>query len=341
MRLGTIKNILACGFTSDVALAALSPFRPRCASVLFLHRFAMPDLGVAGHDPAQLRANLEYLRARRYQLLSVGSLMRHIEEEIPLEQTSVVFTVDDGYADFAAVAAPIFAEYDCPVTVFLITDFISGCLWNWFDRAEWAVRETARTGLSLQIDHQRIEYHWTNATDRAIASDAIVERLKLVDDGVRERLIAEIAAMLEVDLPKGVPARDKAMTWDEVRSCSKTGVTFGPHTMTHPILSRVDDATAEQEISESWRRVAAETAAAVGVFCYPNGTPADFSAREEKAVQRAGMRGALSTVQASLRSTRSGLRVRDRFAIPRFSYVEGCPFVQIASGIEAMRGRIG
>lgn len=338
MGLGTIKNIFLSGLTSDLGLAALAPFRPRCASVFFLHRFAAPELGVAGHDPARLRSNLEYLRARKYSLLSVGTLMKHIEEGMPLERTSVIFTVDDGYEDFATVAAPIFAEYDCPVTVFLITDFVSGRLWNWFDRVECAFRETAHAQLSIQIEDQRLEYRWRDATEREVASEELVERLKLVEDGAKERLIVEIARSLEVDLHRGVPARDKAMTWDQVRTCSKSGVTFGPHTMTHPILSRVDDAKAEKEISGSWLRVSAETEAAVPVFCYPNGTPADFSCRDEKAVARAGMKGGLSTVQASLLSVRSGLSVRNRFAIPRFSYVEGAAFVQIASGIEAMRG---
>jgi peptidoglycan/xylan/chitin deacetylase (PgdA/CDA1 family) len=269
-------------------------------------------------------------------------LLRHLEGEIPLERTSVVFTVDDGYADFATTAAPVFAEYDCPVTVFLITDFVSGALWNWFDRVEWAVRESRRSEVSFDTGGDRIDYHWRNDYERATASDAIVERLKRVDDGTKEHLIGEIARSLEVVFPEGVPARDRAMTWDQVRSCARRGVTFGPHTVTHPILSRVDDARAAREIADSWQKVAAETDAAVPVFCYPNGTPEDFSNREERAVEHAGMRGALSTVDASLVSTASGLKTRNRFAIPRFSYAEGrSAFVQIASGIEAMRGRIG
>jgi peptidoglycan/xylan/chitin deacetylase (PgdA/CDA1 family) len=269
-------------------------------------------------------------------------LLKHVEEAIPLEKSSIVFTVDDGYADFATVAAPIFAEYDCPVTVFLISDFVSGKLWNWFDRVEWAVRESSRNELSINIGGERVGYRWRNRAERESASDAIVERLKRIDNGSKEVCIRDLARLLEVSLPETAPARDRAMTWDDVRSCAQRGVTFGPHTVTHPILSRIDDAQSEHEIGESWRRVAAETDAVVPVFCYPNGTPADFSMREERAVQRAGMKAALSTVDASLVSTSAGLETRDRFAIPRFSYAEAkASFVQIASGIEAMRGRVG
>lgn len=273
--------------------------------------------------------------------MGLPELLAHLEEGNPFTKTAVVFTVDDGYADFPAVAGPVFAAYDCPVTVFLITDFASGKLWNWFDRVPWMIDQSARSELSLDISGERIVLKWRDATGRAIASDEIVERLKRVADGEKEALIRALAESLDVTLPAGVPERDRAMTWEQVRACARDGVTFGPHTVTHPILSQVDARRSDYEIAESWRRVAAETDAAVPVFCYPNGTEADFSFREKESVARSGMKAALSTFEASVGSPSSRLKSADRFAIPRFSYPETKPrFVQIASGLEAMRGRI-
>lgn len=333
--------MLLSAITSGAGLALLAPFRPRCASVLFLHRFAMPELGVTGHDPVILRQWLEYLRRHRYRLMGLLELVAHVEQGIPFAENAVVFTVDDGYADFPAVAAPVFAAYDCPVTVFLITDFVSGKLWNWFDRVPWIIGQSARGELSVEMSGERIVLKWSDAIGRAIASEEIVERLKRLADGEKEALIRALAESLNVALPSGVPERDRAMTWGQVRACARDGVTFGPHTLTHPILSQVDARRSEYEIAESWRRVAAETDAAVPVFCYPNGTEADFSIREKDSVANAGMRAALSTFEASVGSPLSRPGSIDRFAIPRFSYPETKPrFVQIASGLEAMRGRI-
>ncbi len=336
-----IKKLLLAGITSDSALALLAPFRPRCATVLFLHRFAMPDFGVTGHDPVVLRRHLEYLRRRRYRLMGLPEMLTHVEQETPFRERAVLFTVDDGYADFAAVAAPVFAAYDCPVTVFLITDFTSGKLWNWFDRVPWVINQSDRDGLTIEISGVRVALKWRNALERAAAGEEIVERLKRVPDEEKEKIIGLLPDALEVAIPLAVPERDRAMTWEQVRSCAPHGVTFGPHTVTHPILSQVDALRSEHEISESWRRVAAQTDAAVPVFCYPNGTPADFSLREKESVARAGMRAAVSTVEASVVSDPSSRGVSDRFAIPRFAYPEAKPsFVQIASGLEALRGRI-
>jgi peptidoglycan/xylan/chitin deacetylase (PgdA/CDA1 family) len=336
-----LKRLLAGAVTSAPAMSLLAPFLPRNAAVLFLHRFSSPDLGVIGHDPATLRRDLEYLRRRKYDIIGVSDLVAHIDKGIPLKRPSVVFTVDDGYVDFADVAAPIFAAYDCPVTVFLITDIVSGRLWNWFDRVPWIFENTELDGLRLQIPGQPFSRHWTNAAEAALVAEEMIELLKRVADAEKEALIRAISDQLEVALPGGVPPRDRAMSWDQVRECARRGVTFGPHTVTHPILSQVDSTRSNREIADSWETLRAQTESAVPVFCYPNGTPLDFSAREKGSVARAGMTAALSTVQLSVSSRSIVEGSVDRYAIPRYPYPESLSaFIQIVSGIEALKGPV-
>ncbi len=335
-----VKQLVLSAITSDPVLRLLAPLRPRCATILMLHRFAVPDLGVSGHDPAILAQHLEYLRHRRYRLMSVLELLKHLGEGTPLEENALVFTVDDGYADFASVAAPVFEAYDCPVTVFLVTDFVAGRLWNWFDRVHWAFGHSRRSEIAVEILGDRVCLQWNTRAGCELRSLEMVERLKKVPDAVKDEVILELGKALEVEIPEVVPGQYRAMNWDQVRACARRGVTFGPHTVSHPILSQVDGRRAEREISESWRAVAAETDAAIPVFCYPNGTPADFSTREKELVSRSGMIAALSTVDGFLEPSRSGMASQDRFALPRFGYSEEkSRFVQIASGLEAMRPR--
>lgn len=306
-----------------------------------MHRFAVPDLAVNGHDPSALSKHLEYLRRRRYRLMSLPDLLHHLDEGIPLAENALIFTVDDGYADFAVVGAPVFAAYDCPVTVFLVTDFVAGRLWNWFDRVEWAFIHTDEREMTLEISGERIRLRWTNVADRVRVADEFVERLKGVKDGLKQELIGRLEEILDVNIPVLPPEQYMAMSWDQVRTCASRGVTFGPHTVSHPILSQVDATRSDFEISESWRAVADATDAAVPVFCYPNGTLSDFSSREKASVARAGMAAALSTIEASLESSPSGIAAPDRFALPRFPYPEEKQrFIQMASGLEASKARI-
>ena len=312
----------------------------RFASILFLHRFAVPHLGVKGHDPRILAEHLEYLRAHNYHLMSVSDLLDHVEHDIPLERPALVFTVDDGYADFATEAAPVFAAYDCPVTVFLISDFVAGKLWNWFDKVAWAFRESDRQGLDFEIEGLRFVLNWNDSRQRDTATERIIEALKRVPDTLKEERILELARALDVDLPSAAPSRYQAMTWEDVRACARRGVTFGPHTVTHPILSQVDDERAEAEISGSWEAILSETTASVPVFCYPNGTPEDFSGREKSIVRGLGMKAALSTIPGSLRSNRGRVKMPDPYSVPRFSYNEDKrSLMQIASGLQALRDR--
>ena len=285
-----------------------------------------------------LARRLEYLRKHRYRLLSGADILDHLENHTPLDERSVVFTVDDGYADFAAIGEPVFAAYDCPVIVFLITDFVAGRLWNWFDKVEWAFRESPRQTLTLEFGPVSVSLAWSNSFERSEASEAVIERLKRVRDDEKQLLLDRLADSLEVSYPSVVPERDRAMTWQEVRGCASRGVEFGPHTIAHPILSQVDDERSKREIVGSWESIKAETAAATPIFCYPNGTPADFSGREEAAVAAAGMKAAFSTVELPLISTQAGIEWNDPFAVPRFHYPENtASFVEIASGLRALR----
>ena len=126
-----------------------------------------------------------------------------------------------------------------------------------------------------------------------------------------------------MELPERPPAACAPITWDEVRRAAKRGATFGPHTVTHPILSLETEEVCRWEIEESYRRLRQETDACVPVFCYPNGEPRAFGRRELDVAQRAGFRGALTTVPDY--ATSQCVRpwgVLGRFALPRFPYPE-------------------
>jgi hypothetical protein len=128
------------------------------------------------------------------------------------------------------------------------------------------------------------------------------------------------------------------MTWDDVRACARRGVTFGPHTVSHPILAQLDDQQSAFEMLESWRRVCAETDATVPVFCYPNGGPDDFTDRECRVLQREGFAAGVTAVQQYV----DGHAIAPplgRFRLPRFPYYQHREdFLQVISGLErAMR----
>jgi hypothetical protein len=116
--------------------------------------------------------------------------------------------------------------------------------------------------------------------------------------------------------------------------------------VTHPILSRTSAEALDREIAHSWARVRAETDAAVPIFCYPNGKPFSFGDRERAAVERAGLRAALTSAPRHLTPadflTGGG---QFAYAIPRFGFFGELEFMQVVSGVERakafLRGDMG
>src|SRR5690349_3158122 len=119
----------------------LRPTIDATVSIFMMHRFESQDLGVAGHSARMLAKNLAYLRKERLELVSLADVA--LGRTTGIRRPQVVFTVDDGYTDFQDVALPIFADYDCPVSVFAATGVWEGQCWYWNDVISYAFANTA------------------------------------------------------------------------------------------------------------------------------------------------------------------------------------------------------
>ena len=308
-------------------------------TIFTLHRFADPEHGVVGHDPAGLREQLAYLRRHRYRLLSLTDVIDELDADAPTSSVpGVVFTVDDGYGDFARVGAPVFAEYDCPVTLFVPTGFVDGQLWLWWDQVTHLFQQTRRSSCPDPRLEKR-PYQWSTPGELARVQDEVLSRLEYVEASQRSAAIAVLSRALDVELPASPPPAFGPISWDDVRRTAERGVTFGPHTVTHPILTLTSDETCRWEIEESYRRLRQETSAAVPVFCYPAGAA---KRRELEAVRRAGLRAAVTTTPgyAAPHGIREWGALR-RFALPRFPTAEDRPhLVNVVAGLARLRTRI-
>ena len=317
------------------------------ATVFMFHRFDGGDSQGSGLDPTSLTRGLEYLRKAGFELVSLEDLFRRLAGEGSRLRGAVAFTIDDGYLDQAEIAAPIFRRFDCPVTTFVTTGFVDGALWMWWDKIEYVFLHTQRTSLAVELGGQALRYELTGPPHSlATMSADFAERCKAVNDEERECGIARLAQAAEVELPERAPCRYSAMTWDDVRACEQLGMQFGPHTVTHPILSRTTSERSEHELSESWRRLQAEARSPVPIFCYPNGrrgasvddVDGDFSEREIASLRSLGLRGAVCSEAgfAVPRLFRSG--PDEPFAVPRLAYPEDRPsLAEYAGGIERLK----
>src|SRR5262249_33535790 len=77
----------------------------------------------------------------------------------------------------------------------------------------------------------------------------------------------------------------RLMAWDQGRELARHGVSFGCHTMTHPILTNLPAAQIESELRLSRSVIEQHLESECRTFAYPNG---DFDARSIDALKAQG-----------------------------------------------------
>ena len=93
-------------------------------TILLYHAFAAPG-GRPSRFVVPARAfawQMRWLARAGYRVLSLEEYARARREHRLPPSRSVVVTLDDGYADNRAVAAPVLASHRFPATIFLVTD---------------------------------------------------------------------------------------------------------------------------------------------------------------------------------------------------------------------------
>jgi peptidoglycan/xylan/chitin deacetylase (PgdA/CDA1 family) len=312
------------------------------ATILMLHRFAVPDVGVEGIEPAGLRRTLDYLRRQGYALLGLPEVFDRLAGRGDPLRRAVAFTIDDGYFDQVDVAAPVFADFDCPVTTFVCTGFADRRLWMWWDKIEWIFERTDRRRLEVDLGQAPpLVYEWSDAASRRRAQSDFTEACKRVSDADKHTGIARLALSAEVTLPELAPDRYRPLDWDGLRKAEDLGMRFAPHTVTHPVLARTSDAQSAREIEGSKTRLAQEARSPQDVFCYPNGQRGDFGAREYATLRKLGFQGSVVGWSGYGEPGHFAADDDQRFQVNRFSYSNDLQDItQCVTGFERLKAML-
>lgn len=232
-----------------------------------------------------------------------------------LPPAAAAITFDDGYADNHDVALPILQRHGLNATFFIATGFLDGGrMWN--DTVIEAVRRSTLpvvrleglipgeggAGLPAQAELSGVE-------QRRRLIDALIPRIKYLPVLQRQAVVDELAARAGVAAPG-----DLMMRSTQVQAMRSAGMVIGAHTVSHPILARLDRAEVRREIGESKAFLEHLLREPVTLFAYPNGKPdRDYTTPCVDAVRELGFEAAVSTAAGAAR------RGNDPLQIPRFT----------------------
>ncbi len=261
----------------------------RCYQVLLYHRVNdARDPFFSGLPVRVFGEQMELLR-RYFNVLSLEELINRTKGgDIP--PNAIAITFDDGYRDNYENAFPILKRYDLPATIFLATDPLETGVPLWHDMVFEAFRLTTVDRVSFGAG----EYPLETVAQKQAAVTALRQHLREFTHQDRLTMIETMTASLGLRDHSWATAQQ--MGWKEIEEMSKDKITFGAHTVTHPILSEISLAAAVDEISRSKATIERRLRLPVKLFAYPNGRREDYSEAVKGALKEAGFLCAVTTI---------------------------------------------
>jgi len=287
------------------AFAAFRAMNRKRVLVLTYHRFSRASR--AGRTSAATLATQLDCLGSHYTVLPLSTIENRLREGRPLPPSTAAITIDDGYSDFYEIAWPVLRRHNMPATVFVVTDFVDRKRWIWTDKLPFLLSHTCAGDLAVDVAGHSISGELKGESPRRQLASRINGILKNQPDGVKDRLIDQIAAQCLVTLPDEPPGDSESCTWEQLREMESAGIEIGSHTVTHPLLTRVTEDRLRLELEQSRGRLEERLGHPVTQFCYPNGA---YDRTVRDAVARAGYRLAVTSEDGLNDATIDPLAIR-------------------------------
>jgi len=247
-------------------------------------------------DVMSFRAQLCYLK-KHFNIISLSDAIGSLNKG-EVKYPTAVITFDDGYQNNFDIAYPILCEENVPATIFLTTGLIDTDKTVWTGHLHNAFSKT-----------KMLEIHWrdkklalSTKKEKQDALDFVKSRLK------RERhsnLISEVKAVVSIlgeseacKIDSDSPYR--MLNIDSIIKMRNSNlISFGAHTISHPILSNLPEADQKIEIMQSIKEVADMIGGPCGFFAYPNGGLSDYDNKTVEILKHCGVKASLTTIDGT------------------------------------------
>lgn len=228
------------------------------------------------HIPvAAFQQQLAWLK-KNFEVVSLAEVETATKQPKTRDRLCTI-TFDDGYSNNFTTAFPCLRSLALPATFFITTDFVDQGKPLWIDRLEFTInqypisqKEKIKTYLQLR------------------------QKFKSYTPAERNSHLARLETTTLDHLNHSSLGNYTAFNWSQAKQMFMGGMSFGAHTMSHPILSRLTVAEQANEILGS-KQIIETHLGPIAHFAYPNGQPGDWNDDTLELVTRAGWRYAWTT----------------------------------------------
>ena len=233
------------------------------------------------------------LRRSNVDLISIGEMHRRMTENDLDGRRFVCITFDDGYRDNLEFAYPILKKYQVPFALYVATSFADRIGELWWLALEAVIAQNNIIGLRLDGEDRWFEAH--GVQQKRATFDFIYDWLRaLKTEAELRHAMRELTTRHKVDM--AAFCADLCMDWKELATLAADPlVTIGAHTVNHPILTKLDDASIRAELDSSRNVIESALGVRPEHLAYPVGDRFAAGPREFRIASELGFKTAVTT----------------------------------------------
>ncbi len=230
-------------------------------------------ISLSSVDKKAFERQLKYFK-KDYTFITMDEAYDLMKSNKPLDRRYLVLTIDDGYKDNFTYGYDLFKKYQVYPNIYLTANNVDKSTYLWPDILRNIVYTSKKTHVDVDIYDIHYSVSLTGKYSKIDLLDAIRENIKKYDEEKKYKILEYLSRVFDVKIQKEC---DLMLNWDEVQKLSSIGVTFGAHTLNHPILGNLSEAEAANEIYGSKVLIEERTNKKVRHFAYPNGRVCDIN----------------------------------------------------------------
>ena len=220
-----------------------------------------------------------------YSIIPLEDLAKNIADLSVLPNNPCVLTFDDGFREMYSLVFPILKKFNITATFFISGDHIGGTNHvRWLDLYYYLLNKISERNISDSII-RNIHPDLQESNDVRTTLKQILRRLPL--EG-KYQLLSKIEKKLELQVDIQSLNKSLYLSVDQIVEMSKSGMSFGAHSMTHQVLADLDSDTTTYEVRESLQKIRKITKQNNVAFAYPFGGRNSYTAEVVRMVRENG-----------------------------------------------------
>lgn len=225
----------------------------------------------------RFREQMEFLSSR-FHVIPPRQCLDAIQRERRLPRGSALITFDDGYKNNIVYAAPELSRMGIPALFAVSTGYVGGRQLLWTQEVFERVMQWGGPAIAVPWSKGEVPVSRCSRNRSALA-----HRIRRYCKSIGQHELCDYLGRIRggggLVVDGGLEELYAFMDWSDVKSLVRRGFDVASHTVSHPILARMEPCQIREELCESKAAIERHTGSTCSCICYPNGESQDVTPR--------------------------------------------------------------